>query len=301
MSKLKVNSPLITDGKVKSVCSFEKKIIVEKYLNEVGLDVSRFFEDIQYIQLYECISTGYRFYHPESTIGDAHFYRELATTRENYYSRRWEHIQAVNFINANDKVLEIGSGFGSFLNLLKENGIKDVSGLELSSLAVEKCQELNLNVQSRLIEELGEDEKYDVICSFQVLEHVYNVKSFLDSAIRQLNVGGKLVIGVPNNNPYIFISDKYHTLNLPPHHAGLWSKKSLKNLSNHYPIDLVDVSFEPLSTSYSYFLHFHMINGKNYFIRNLLKVANLLSKNLTEKILTKIISGRNVLVVFTKK
>lgn len=296
----KVVSPLIRNGKVRLVDSFNSNVIVNSYLNENNIDVRRFFENLDQIQLYECIKTGYRFYHPKSIIGDALFYKELATKRKNYYSRRWEHVEALNFIETKDRVLEIGSGFGSFLSLLKENGIKDISGLELSSLAVKKCQDLKLDVQSKLIEDLNKAETYDVICSFQVLEHVYDVKSFIEASIQHLNIGGKLVIGVPNNNPYLFISDKYHTLNLPPHHAGLWSRRALKNLCKHYPIHLVDCSFEPLSKSYSYFLYFHMKNGKNFFIRNLLKIVNRINEKLTKKILTKFITGRNILVVFKK-
>ena len=70
--------------------------------------------------------------------------------------------------------------------------------------------------------------RFSFICSFQVLEHVYEVYGFLNSAIALLKNKGKLIIAVPNNNPYFLKHDKYHTLNLPPHHMGIWDERSLK-------------------------------------------------------------------------
>lgn len=288
-------------GKTKLVSEFNSKNIIKKYENENSVDVSRFFNGLEQIKLIECLSTGYRFYHPESIIADGAFYEDLAQKREHYYSRRWEHIEALKFINVKDKVLEVGSGFGSFLSLLRENGVTDISGLELSNLAVDKCVELNLDVRAKLIEEINTDNKYDAICSFQVLEHIYDVRSFLEAAINLLKPGGKLIIGVPNNNPYLHIIDKYHTLNLPPHHAGLWSRKSLKKLSNFYNLNVVKIKTEPLNTSYAYFVDFYLKNSKNRFNRTLLKVLNKHLPKITKKILNNFVEGRNVMAVYTKK
>jgi SAM-dependent methyltransferase len=297
----KVFSTATKGGKTKFIDEFGTQNIIEKYKDETNIDVSRFFTGLSKIKLLECEITGYRFYYPECIIADASFYEELATKRKNYYSRRWEHVEALKFIEKNDKVLEVGSGFGSFLTLLKENGIKDISGLELSNLAVEKCIELQLDVKPKLIEELNTEIKYDVICSFQVLEHIYDVASFLDSTINLLKPGGKLIIGVPNNNPYLHIVDKYHTLNLPPHHAGLWSKKSLRNLSKSYSLKVSKIKAEPLINSYSYFLQCYLRNTKNLITRKSLSLMSRYFPNFTKNTLSYFLSGRNVMVVYTKK
>ena len=69
---------------------------------------------------------------------------------------------------------------------------------------------------------------------------------FIKDSLLALKPNGKLIIGVPNNNPFLFVNDKYHTLNLPPHHAGLWNKKSLKSLEQIFNIELVSLQYEPL-------------------------------------------------------
>jgi SAM-dependent methyltransferase len=84
---------------------------------------------------------------------------------------------------------------------------------------------------------------YDVVCSFQVLEHVYDVKNFIENAIKALKPGGRLIMSVPNNEPYFLRHSKYETLNLPPHHMGLWNKEVFQNLPKLFPIALKDVIY----------------------------------------------------------
>ncbi len=122
---------------------------------------------------------------------------------------------------------------------------------------------------------------------------------FIKNSLLALKPNGKLIIGVPNNNPYLFVNDKYHTLNLPPHHAGLWNKKSLKSLEQLFNIKLVSLQYEPLEKTYSQFLKTY-INNSNPVYSKFLKVTNKLSPKILRKVLCKCIDGRNILVVFRK-
>ncbi|MDG1731298.1 MAG: class I SAM-dependent methyltransferase [Algibacter sp.] len=294
-----INSPLFCNGgETKLVETFNTSEIIADYKN-MNIDVQRFFKEDS-ILLYECVRTGYRFYYPFSTIGDAKFYDDLSKDRNNYYSHRWEHKIALNYINKSDSVLEIGSGFGVFLNLLKQKKIK-AKGLELNPHAVKQCKSQGLDVKEALIQQeaLQLKNAYSIICYFQVLEHITEVHDFIKSSLDTLKKDGKLIIGVPNNNPYLFINDKYHTLNLPPHHAGLWNKKSLKSLETIFPLKLEEITFEPLVKTYSYFLNFQ-INNSNVLVKIILKTLNKLIPRILKKVLCKFIKGRNVLVVFKK-
>lgn len=295
-----IYSPLIVDSKdLELVEIFKTDLIIEAY-NELRIDVSRFFDKSD-ITLYKCKKTGYRFYYPFSSIGDAKFYEDLSKNRVNYYSRRWEHQEAFSFINKSDSVLEIGSGFGSFLSLLMENDIKS-KGLELNPYAVEKCKNDGLNVEGKLIQEVAKccKKEYDVVCSFQVLEHVTDVHSFIDSSIKTLKKNGKLIIGVPNNNPYLFVNDKYHTLNLPPHHAGLWDEKSLKSLEKIFQIKLEKIIFEPIKYNYNYFINSYIHNLKDGFYKKIILGLNRFSPSLLKSLICSFVKGRNVLAIYHK-
>lgn len=298
----KVVSPLTKSTNIEIIDTFEVAKIVELYKLQINLDVSRYFNGLSEISLLKCNITGYLFYAPFSIVGDDSFYEELSSTRINYYSERWEHKKVLQFLKKRDTVLEIGSGFGAFIKLLQRNEICNVKGLELNPLAVSKCKEDGINVENKLIEDeaITKTEYYDVVCCFQVLEHITLVHEFLESSLKTLKRGGKLIIGVPNNNPYLFISDKWHTLNLPPHHAGLWNKKSLKSLERIFSIKLEKLEYEPLSYSYDYFFKIQLENA-NLFKRMILNIFNEIAPNLVKKLFCKFINGRNVLGVFVKE
>lgn len=287
------------EGKTLLLDRFTSRQIIEAY-KEQGLNVERFFSK-EYIELYKCVSTGYRFYYPPSIIGDSEFYEELSITRKNYYSERWEHKKSLNFIEEGDKVLEIGSGFGIFLQILKERQI-NAKGIELNMHAVNHCKDSNLDVEGILIEDIVDDykEHYDVICSFQVLEHIYDVHNFIENQLKTLKKGGKLIIGVPNNNPYLFINDKYHTLNLPPHHAGLWNKEALFSLERVFNLKVDKLIFEPLSLTYDYFIDFNLKKIRHKKIQYILRNLETKYRPILRKLLSKFINGRNILVVYKK-
>ena len=293
-------NPLIINGKVRLSASFSTKDIMAKYL-EMNIDTTEIFAGLEEVQLYECIKTAYRFYYPFNIIGGSEFYEKLSLNRKNYYSDRWEHNKALEFINSKDSVLEIGSGSGLFIDKLQSKGIRN-KGLEINPHAIRECQAKGLNVIGSLVEEEAKQNhgKYDVVCCFQVLEHITDVRAFIESSVSLLKKDGKLIIGVPNNNPYLHVSDKYHTLNLPPHHAGLWNKKSLLALKELFPINIQAIKFEPLSLSYDYFIDFQMNHHPNKIYRKLLISINNFMPGLLRKFHYKTISGRNILAVYSK-
>lgn len=292
-------NPLIKDGLVDKVEVFNASKIRDAY-KKIGVDVSKLLEGVENIELFKCRKTGYRFYYPFSTIGDADFYEELSLKRNNYYSTRWEHLKILPTFNKSENVLEIGSGFGAFLNLLKSKGI-NAEGIELNPEAISVCEKQGLLIHKELIDAFAIKyyEKYDVVCYFQVLEHITDVHDFIKNSLLALKPNGKLIIGVPNNNPFLFVNDKYHTLNLPPHHAGLWNRKSLKSLQKIFKIELVSMQYEPLEKTYSQFLKTY-IDNSNYFYSSVLKIINKISPKLLKTILCSCINGRNILVVFRK-
>ncbi|WP_338359085.1 class I SAM-dependent methyltransferase [Yeosuana marina] len=293
-----IHSPLVLNSNAtKLIETFSAERIISNY-EKLGLHVDRFF-DSESLYLFECLKTGYRFYYPFKAIGDADFYKDLSLNRANYYSERWEHKQALKSMNEGDIVLEIGSGFGLFLKMLKFNNISG-SGLELNPHAVQKCVDEGLDVRQKLVQDLDNNILFDKVCFFQVLEHIAEVHSFIEAAINVLKVGGKLIIGVPNNNPYLFRYDKYHTLNLPPHHAGLWNKRSLTSLEKVFPLKLESMNFEPLNLTYDYFLNIQLKSSHSGLEKFCIKLLNKLFPKFLKRFLCKFYKGRNVLAVFTK-
>jgi 2-polyprenyl-3-methyl-5-hydroxy-6-metoxy-1,4-benzoquinol methylase len=69
--------------------------------------------------------------------------------------------------------------------------------------------------------------EFDVVCFFQVLEHIKDVDSFMRSSITILKNKGKILIAVPNNDAFVMKYDYLRGVgNVPPppphhHHVGL--------------------------------------------------------------------------------
>lgn len=295
-----VLSPVTKSKNTKKIGTIKSSLIIDLYKKEIQIDVENEFKNIDEVSIYECLDTGYRFYYPFTTIGGADFYENLSVNKPNYYSVRWEHGVTLNYLKPTDSVLEIGSGFGAFLDQLKSKKINS-KGLELNPHAVAECINKGLEVKEKLVQEEAEQNPnaYSVVCFFQVLEHITDINGFISASVTLLNKNGRLIIGVPNNNPYLYINDKYHTLNLPPHHAGLWNGKALKALEKTFSLKLVSLDFEPLEVSYSYFLN-AQYNNANYIVRTALKLGNKIAPGILKKTLCKFIKGRNVLAVFEK-
>ena len=290
---MQIVSPVTHSNNVELIIEIPSSTIIQQYETEYKIDVKRFFVNIENVSIYKCLDSGYRFYFPESIIGDARLYEDLQKVSDVYYMKwKWEFEIAQKFVKANDALLDIGCGSGNFL-VSQKNKTSNLFGLEFNDLAIKKCKDNGLNIFKEYIEEHAKSnsEKYDVVTSFQVLEHVFDIKSFIENNLKVLKTGGKLVIGVPHSNPYLYKKDMMHTLNLPPHHMGLWDEKAFQSLPQFFNMKLEGIYIEPL-LELEYWLKL------NYNIK--IKLPALLQYAYV-KTIARFCKGRNIVAVYTKK
>jgi SAM-dependent methyltransferase len=212
-----------------------------------GMDVASYFKELEKVQIYRCPETGYRFYYPFEIAGNDAFYQELESWPSYYPITKWEYTAAEKLISFASRVLEVGCGRGYFLaELIKKDCT--VVGLEMNPNAVDFAREQGLDVRAELIQNHIKNRPglYDYVCSFQVLEHITDVGNFLKDCIAALKPGGKLIIGVPNNDAVVWTYDLFQALNRPPHHMGLWTPESLIRITNYFPIRVSNLFFEPV-------------------------------------------------------
>jgi SAM-dependent methyltransferase len=297
-------SPITLSSNIKLIDTIPSSSIIRGYRNGLNIEISKYFDKLPEIYKYRCIDSGYEFYYPFNLTGDSEFYSELMNNKWYYMPWKWEHEIAANQIKITDRVLEIGCGKGDFLN--KINSIcSESTGLEMNQSAIEEAKKKGLNIYSDTIEEhtKNKSEFYDVVCSFQVLEHIPNVYGFIESSLKSLKSSGKLIISVPNNDSFIKY-DKENLLNMPPHHVGLWTYQSLKYLSEIFDIELDKVYFEPLQD-------YHFLWYINSFLQKKFKLIPIIRKMLSIilypfcyiylKLNKNKINGHTFLIIFIKK
>jgi SAM-dependent methyltransferase len=262
INKAQIICPLCGDSKIRKIKTIRSQDLIKRYANDFGINVSEVFTGLSNIELFKCNVTGYNFFYPLNIAGDAKFYEKLQEFPWYYMPWKWEHEQVFRAIQKleNPKVLEIGCAQGSFLKRLAETNIECV-GLELNKDAVKIANENRLTVFDATIQQHAASriEYYDVVCSFQVMEHIGNIKEVLEASIQTLKKGGFLYISVPNNNSFLGL-DADNLLNMPPHHMCLWDATSLGNLCKVFNIKECGFMLEPQQ-------NYH-INWYNSVIKN---------------------------------
>ena len=114
-----------------------------------------------------------------------------------------------------NELLEIGCGTGGLLFELFQKGYRNLSGFEPSSVAVNiskldkdfSPQIYNEFFSSEAVKRNKLEEKYDLIISTAVLEHIRDVKDFLLAIRTALKESGIAILTVPNELFHIGIID----------------------------------------------------------------------------------------------
>jgi len=102
-------------------------------------------------------------------------------------------------------VLDVGCGFGFGCDYLAKSRARYVIGIDISNDAVKfaktRYNASNLDFIVMDANHLGfKDSSFDVITSFEVIEHMYNAKKCLFEMWRVLKTDGVAIISTPNKN-----------------------------------------------------------------------------------------------------
>jgi 2-polyprenyl-3-methyl-5-hydroxy-6-metoxy-1,4-benzoquinol methylase len=127
----------------------------------------------------------------------------------------------------NKKVLDFGCGSGYGTHILSENA-ESIVGVDISNEAVDyaKNEYNSPNLSFMTISEL-ENEKFDIITSFQVIEHVPNDNEYVAKLNKMLKPGGTLIISTPDKKHRLF---KYIQQPWNIFHLKEYNSESLRKL-----------------------------------------------------------------------
>jgi SAM-dependent methyltransferase len=196
------------------------------------------------IEKWQCLDCDLRFFEPQA-IGGPDFYRALGRTPIYYGPAKWEFVEVLRWLSrrkAGGSILEYGCGRGWFLEASSRYFERAV-GIDFNQEAVKDCRGRGLDVRAIDLEQL--DATFDVIASFQVIEHVASPGEILRRLAALLRPGGALIVAVPNEDS--LLGELNHNyLNLPPHHASCWTEKALAHVAELLSLDLENYLREPL-------------------------------------------------------
>ncbi len=128
------------------------------------------------------------------TDGNKSLFEKLYQTVKNIALKN--KLNLINSLSENKgKILDIGAGVGDFLAFVKQDGWQTI-GVEPS----QKAREIAINKGVNFVNETSdlENNSFDIITMWHVLEHVPNLEFQIKELKRLLNPNGTLVIAVPN-------------------------------------------------------------------------------------------------------
>ena len=140
----------------------------------------------------------------------------------------------------NGRILDIGCGQGDFLFSAKKYGW-NAYGSEYSDAAIKLCAGRGLEVIKEPISELSfGNEKFDVITSFEVIEHIQTPNHLFETVKTLLNPGGLFYLTTPNFDAILrFLEGNKFKMLGYPEHLCFYNKFSMRHLSLRH-------EFEPL-------------------------------------------------------
>lgn len=229
-----------------------------------GVDASPYLSSVATVDMLRCAACDLRFFYPPCPADDL-FYEQLQKFDWYYRSDKPEYGFAQRYIGEHERVLEVGCGSGGFRSWLPAS--VGYTGLEFNDEAVRKAKDAGLHVLRQSIEDHAAQilDKYDVVCSFQVLEHVPEAQSFIKACIQALKPGGKLIIAVPAEDSFLAIASNA-PLNMPPHHVLRWTDLALMNLVKREDLSLVELWHEPVA---SFHKEWHETTLAHYYFMRL--------------------------------
>ncbi|WP_369791957.1 class I SAM-dependent methyltransferase [Tenacibaculum sp. 47A_GOM-205m] len=149
-------------------------------------------------------------------------------------------LKLINSFKTEEKtILDVGAGTGDFLKVCKTGGWK-ITGIEPSDKAREYAKSKNIVLYENLNQ--VENNQFDVITLWHVLEHIPNLVEYIKQLKKLLKPNGVLIIAVPNHKSF----DAKHYKEFwaaydVPRHLWHFSKTAISKL-----FSLVDMNVEKI-------------------------------------------------------
>jgi 2-polyprenyl-3-methyl-5-hydroxy-6-metoxy-1,4-benzoquinol methylase len=257
--------------------------IIDLYQHSLGLDVRAAFDGVPVVRLQQCPVCDLRFYDPQ-VAGSAEFYEQLQRFDWYYQDDKPEYSCAQQYIRTGDKVLDVGCGKGAFRSFLPPD--VDYTGLEFNDKAIQRGRAAGLNIVKQSVQDLAQAApgSFDVVCSFQVLEHVSDVAGFVDACVALLKPEGRLLLAVPSEDSFLTL-DPNGPLNMPPHHVIRWTDQALKQLAARARMQVIQTWHEPVAS-------YHQDWYKDVLARDWFVSAGLLGRGVQSRgVRAKVLDG----------
>ena len=140
------------------------------------------------------------------------------------------------------KLLEVGAAYGYFCEEIKKiNYFDEIIGIEPTPDLAGILKSKNISVIESSYEEAKLRDKVDVIVNFEVIEHLFNPKEFVQWCFSNLNPGGCLYLTCPNIGGFETTVLGKESGTIDHEHINLFNTNSISNLIKSVGFEKVTV------------------------------------------------------------
>ena len=200
-----------------------------------------------------CVMADLAFVHEQYEAGSYYtmsFQDKEAIERE--WGFRWRHILRTlkRFVGA-PRILDVGAGNGYFVFLARTEFGFDANGIEISEAETAYARKM-FGVEFLRADAARAAGQYDVVTSFNVLEHVAKPLLLLADMSEKLAPGGLLVLTTPNPSCIHrrVLGLQRWSMVCPPHHINLFTRPALQELLGSAGFEIL--TYSTLSTYINY-------------------------------------------------
>lgn len=144
-----------------------------------------------------------------------------------------------------DALLEVGAGFGTFCaELNNRKSFARVVAVEPTPDLAKTCRIRGIEVLESPIEKVTTDAVFDVVASFEVIEHLFAPKDFIGHMARLLKPGGLLILTCPNGHGFDIQTLGIESTSVDHEHLNYFNPKSLATLIGECGLEVLE-SFTP--------------------------------------------------------
>jgi SAM-dependent methyltransferase len=183
--------------------------------------------------------------------GEGSGYSEYESQEQEYLATFREDVRRIAEFLPSGKVLEVGCGYGYFLQAALQAGY-DAYGIDLSPTAVKWASErLPNRVFCGLLEEVPQiqEQQYDVIFGSHLIEHLTEPGAFLEHAASLLRPGGLLVLVTPNIRSLLSRASGRRWVSYKiPEHVSYYDPRTITGL-----LDRAGFSVRAVDSAYQYY------------------------------------------------
>lgn len=142
------------------------------------------------------------------------------------------------------RLVEVGAAFGTFCEeIAKLDFVQEIIAVEPTPGLAQTCRDKGINVLEQPIEEVClPDESIDVVCAFEVLEHLFSPADFLRKVHRLLEMGGLVILTNPSCDGLDVVVSPQHSSTVDAEHLNYLNPSSMAVLLQRTGFELLEVT-----------------------------------------------------------